>query len=139
MTDPSLPSPENIKALSIQQPWAWLIVNGHKDVENRSWRTKHRGPFLVHAGKGFDQAGYDYVAAHFPDVALPSPADFERGGLVGAATLVECFEPGSDLSGVCSSPWYFGQYGFSLADAKPMVFVPLKGQLNFFRVQPALP
>ena len=31
-----------MKAISIRQPWAWLVVNGHKDVENRTWRTKHR-------------------------------------------------------------------------------------------------
>lgn len=24
-----------MKCLSIQQPWAWLIVNGFKDIENR--------------------------------------------------------------------------------------------------------
>jgi hypothetical protein len=32
------------KAISIRQPWAWLIVNSFKDVENRSWKTKYRGP-----------------------------------------------------------------------------------------------
>jgi ASCH domain-containing protein len=37
-------------ALSIRQPWAWAICAGCKDVENRSWNTKHRGPFVVHAG-----------------------------------------------------------------------------------------
>lgn len=37
-----------MKALSIQQPWAWLIVNGYKDVENRDWNTKFRGRFYVH-------------------------------------------------------------------------------------------
>ena len=37
------------KALSIQQPWAWLIVNDHKDIENRDWRTHYRGPVLIHA------------------------------------------------------------------------------------------
>jgi hypothetical protein len=30
-------------ALSVRQPWAWLIVNGYKDVENRSWTTHYRG------------------------------------------------------------------------------------------------
>ena len=39
-----------MKALSIKQPWAWLIVNGFKDIENRTWRTKIRGEFLIHAG-----------------------------------------------------------------------------------------
>ena len=41
-----------MKALSIRQPWAWLIVHGRKDIENRSWRTKFRGRFLVHAAQG---------------------------------------------------------------------------------------
>ena len=39
-----------MKALSVHQPWAWLIVNGIKIVENRSWSTEFRGRFLVHAG-----------------------------------------------------------------------------------------
>jgi len=32
-----------MKALSILQPWAWLVVNGHKDIENRTWGTGFRG------------------------------------------------------------------------------------------------
>ena len=40
-----------MKALSIQQPWAWLIINRHKHVENRDWPTKQRGEILVHTGK----------------------------------------------------------------------------------------
>lgn len=39
-------------ALSIRQPWAWLIINGGKDIENRDWPTKFRSRILVHAGKG---------------------------------------------------------------------------------------
>ena len=37
-----------MKAISIRQPWAWLIVHGYQDVENRTWSTKHRGPILIH-------------------------------------------------------------------------------------------
>jgi hypothetical protein len=29
-----------MKVLVVRQPWAWLIVNGFKDIENRSWKTK---------------------------------------------------------------------------------------------------
>ncbi len=43
-----------MKALSIMQPWAWLIVNGHKDIENRNWPTRFRGPVYIHAGKKID-------------------------------------------------------------------------------------
>jgi hypothetical protein len=49
------------KAISIRQPWAWLIVNGFKDVENRSWKTKYRGPVLVHAGRKIEKYAYEWV------------------------------------------------------------------------------
>lgn len=39
-----------MKALSIRQPWASLILAGHKTVENRVWNTGYRGPIIVHAG-----------------------------------------------------------------------------------------
>src|SRR5436189_5084024 len=40
----------SMKALSVRQPWAWLIVNGYKDIENRDWATKRRGRIWIHAG-----------------------------------------------------------------------------------------
>ena len=30
-----------MKVLVVRQPWAWLIVNGFKDIENRSWNTRY--------------------------------------------------------------------------------------------------
>jgi hypothetical protein len=39
---------ESLRTLSLRQPWG-LVVNGYKDIENRSWRTNHRGPLLIHA------------------------------------------------------------------------------------------
>ena len=44
------PGLKKLKAISIRQPWAWLIVNGYKDVENRIWATSLRGRVLIHAG-----------------------------------------------------------------------------------------
>jgi hypothetical protein len=35
-----------IPALSIRQPWAWLICHAGKNIENRPWRTQFRGRFL---------------------------------------------------------------------------------------------
>ena len=48
-----------VVALSIRQPWAWLIVNGYKDIENRNWKTNFRGKILVHAAKGMTKAEYE--------------------------------------------------------------------------------
>lgn len=36
-----------MKALSIKQPYAGLIVAGIKNIENRSWDTKFRGPLAI--------------------------------------------------------------------------------------------
>ncbi len=120
-----------MKALSIRQPWAWLIINAGKDVENRSWHTKHRGRFLVHASKGMTLEEYEearwYAAAR--DVVLPNYDQLLRGGIIGSVELVDSVD-------TSNSPWYMGEKAFVLRYPAPMDFVPYKGRLNFFRVSP---
>jgi hypothetical protein len=114
-----------LPCLSIRQPWAWLIVTGHKDVENREWPTKFRGRFLIHAGKQEDMQA---DRAYFKCVhRVKIPSTFDKGGIVGMATLVDCVTK-SD------SGWFFGTYGFVLRDAKPLPFYPSKGALGFFKL-----
>lgn len=38
-----------MKCLSVSQPFADLIVSGKKTIEMRTWNTRFRGEFLVHA------------------------------------------------------------------------------------------
>jgi activating signal cointegrator 1 len=40
-----------MKAISLWQPWASLVVLGEKKIETRSWDTAYRGPLLIHAAK----------------------------------------------------------------------------------------
>lgn len=40
-----------MKALTIRQPYAQLVVMGRKQIETRPWRTAYRGPLLIHAGQ----------------------------------------------------------------------------------------
>ncbi len=115
-----------MKALSLRQPWAWLVAEGYKDVENRTWATRFRGAFLIHAAKTFDQAGYQRVLRD-TDLVLPGPGEFERGGIVGAAELVDCVTQ-------YDSPWFWGPYGYVLRRARPLPFQPLRGMLGFFPV-----
>jgi activating signal cointegrator 1 len=42
-----------VKALTMTQPWATLVAIGANVIETRDWPTKHRGPFAIHAAKGF--------------------------------------------------------------------------------------
>jgi hypothetical protein len=141
-----------MKALSIRQPWAWLIVHGYKPVESRTWRTGYRGLLLIHAAQAFDHEGYLWVRSH-TDVgeAMPFINEFKtsgqhRGGIVGQATLYDCTAhpdiplPGWDgirgRHGRLSDPrtWFFGPYGLWLRDAAPMPFKPFRGQLGLFNV-----
>lgn len=119
-----------MKALSIRQPWAWLILNAGKDIENRDWHTHVRGRVLVHAAKGMTRAEYEDAydtAMHInPSILFPD-LPLQRGGIVGSVEIVDCVEKST-------SPWFFGRYGFVLRNPKPLPFTPWKGQLGFFDV-----
>lgn len=120
-----------MKALSVNQPWAWAIVNGHKPVENRDWNTNRRGWFLIHAGKKIDYDAYGFLQSMGLDV--PAPHELQIGGIVGKANLVNCIhEREKDWLTNEDKPWFFGEYGFMLDSAEPCEFKPCKGALGFF-------
>ncbi len=113
-----------MKALSIKQPWAWLIVNGHKDIENRDWQTSRRGKILVHASKKICPDGIRRAQ----ELGIVLPENLERGGIVGETEIVDCVAQSS-------SPWFEGKFGFMLANSRPLPFHPWKGMLSFFEVE----
>lgn len=114
------------RVLSVQQPWAWLIVEGYKPVENRTWVTHLRGWIGIHAAKTFDHEGYLWVKKAFPEISLPDYARFDRGGIVGRARLVDCVRSHG-------SRWFFGPYGFVFEDPEPMPLIPCRGLQGFFK------
>jgi hypothetical protein len=129
-----------MKVLSIRQPWAWLIIHGAKDIENRSWRTNVRGRVLVHAAKGMTVSewneAYRFVADRFgvnPARRIPLPIDMQRGGLVGSVEIIGCINR-AEHPATAVSRWFVGTYGFVLRDPQPMTFVPMRGALGFFNV-----
>ncbi len=124
-----------MKAISIRQPWAWLILYGGKDIENRSWPSKVRGRVLIHAAKGMTRDEYRGArefawdaCAEMPE--LPEMHELLRSGIVGSVEIVDCVSR-SD------SPWFRGPYGFVLANPTVLPFVKLKGKLGFFDVNQA--
>lgn len=117
-----------MKALSIQQPWAWAILNG-KPVENRTWPTHFTGQFLIHASKKFDLFGYGWLLEHrdLLTTEIPHRDLFQCGGFVGRSRIIDCVNR-------YLSPFFFGPWGFVLTDSHPTIFVPYRGQLGFFDV-----
>lgn len=126
-----------MKALSIQQPWAWAIMCAGKDVENRSWSTDFRGAFLIHAGRKFDNDGFNYLRLRL-GACVPMAMEFPRGGIIGHASITGCVQSSA-------SNWFFGPHGFLIANARPlrrpdgMRVIPFPGQRGrFFDVPDAI-
>jgi hypothetical protein len=110
-----------MKILAIKQPWASLIVHGHKDVENRTWRTRYRGPLLVHASLRGDDTGMDDIENWY---GVRLRGKLPAGGIVGITEVVDCV-------GSYESKWYQrGHYAFVLANSRPLPFVKWKGTLS---------
>lgn len=129
-----------MRALSLTQPWAWLVVHGGKDVENRRWNTRYRGAFLVHAAKGMTLGQYDDAASFAFEVGgqalfdrIPAPRDLKRGGIIGAANLYTVIHPLRPSEMPKRLPWHMPeQFGFVVGNQRPLPFLPCKGALGFW-------
>ncbi len=116
-------------------PWANLILKGGKNIENRNWPTKLRGRVLIHAAKGCTSNELD-DSLSFAEKACGvrysvDLKTIERGGIVGSVEIVDCVTQSN-------SPWFVGRYGFVLRNPIQIPFIPLKGQLGFFKVDNVL-
>lgn len=97
-----------MRILTVRQPWAWAIVNGGKTVENRirNLAGGYRGPVAIHAGKAFDDAGWDHpLLGPMLDDALrqEDEIEFTPAAIVGVVDIVDVHL----CSGECS-PWALG-------------------------------
>jgi len=124
-------------ALSVRQPWAWLIVNGFKDVENRGWHTDFRGKVLIHAGKKYGREEKEEAAMVRAEFGIAIPETLELGGIVGGVEIVDCVTE-SESPWFVPGGWEDGRrvvnHGFVLRNAAVLPFRPVRGMLGFFNV-----
>jgi hypothetical protein len=129
-----------IKTLSIKQPWAFLIVAGYKDIENRTWQTAYRGRFAIHASGKFDYNFFEIcndrkaceaVRDHFGLIENSrkiTKNKHELGAIIGTVEL-------ADIKESSDSEWYYsGNFAWILKNPKPFVNVipNVKGKLNLW-------
>jgi hypothetical protein len=117
---------EDLPAITVRQPWAWLIVNGFKDIENRSKPIRYPGSLLIHAGLSRDclDQNVKWVLKKYGIVVAN---ELERGGIVGVVDVIDCVESHK-------SKWFEkGSFGWVLANPRRLKFKPCKGALSFFR------
>src|SRR3989344_4902978 len=116
-----------MKALSLKQPYAELILKGLKTIELRNWNTYFRGQCYIHASKTPDRKAME--KHNFQ--ALPT------GCIVGKITIVDVKKYTSEEQHqadadkhLASSTW--GNYGFILENPIRITPIPAKGKLNFW-------
>lgn len=138
-----------ITVLSVRQPWAWLLCEGLKDVENRNWRTNYRGELFIHAGKSFDWDALRWLSQAVPTrfAGLKAVEHFsirfgkseresvitahkdEFGAIVGMVDLIDC--------GRSQSVWAQPEvkYHWTVRNGQHIIAIPMRGQLGLFQVQ----
>lgn len=124
-----------MKAITIKQPWASLIVSGLKDIENRSWKTNFRGRVLIHAAKTTVKEGWSAlnkiqikeVSPH-KDKLYGDKEDLPKGAIIGSVEVVDC---------VKNHPSLWAEKGvWNWVLANPVMFpepiINVKGKLSFW-------
>jgi len=104
-----------IKAISVKQPWANLIVSGQKSIETRLWETSYRGPLLI--------------------VSSKKPRIEPAGCALAIVDLVDCrrMVAADEHSAMCEI--YDGAFAWVLRDVLPIAPVPIRGQLGLYEVE----
>ena len=121
-----------MKALSLKQPYAELIVSGKKTIETRTWNTKFRGTFLIHASSKPNETRMLELKFN----------ELQTSCIVGQAEIVDVKEYNNlsewnkDNDKHCAplKVWDKKRYGYILKNAKRIKPIPCKGKLNFFEV-----
>jgi len=146
-----------MKALSIRQPWASMIVHGIKTIENRTWSTKYRGPIAICASSHPpDPELIDDERQWCRENGIIFPTSLPVGGIVGIVDLVGIFGParpedepdfyidgrgyimfGDDdiLPTEEDIDWYAdGSIGWLLRNPRTTDFFPIKGRLGLYEI-----
>lgn len=93
-----------MKALTIKQPWASLIVEGIKDIENRTWKTNYRGRIYVHSSaqnfKSLVSSCLNYEQSQIYGSKFPKSgskptndvSSFPHSAIIGEVDIIDCVQ-----------------------------------------------
>lgn len=147
---------EEVKIISLWQPWASLIILGLKQYETRSWSTSYRGRLAIHAAKRkIDITGIDVYLKALSLNGASSPAfdpnPFQYGCIVAVVDLTDCllmkdwdppqqgkididFEV-TELEDAVGD-WQPGRYAWKLENVQPLAQpIPFRGSQGLRTIQ----
>jgi len=125
----------SMKCLSVSQPYADLIIMGKKTIELRTWNTKFRGEFLIHAPSKIKKDACKKIGI--------DETKLRTGVIIGKAEIydVKIYGSISELNldykkHFAADEFLYHKYGFLLRNPKELrVPIPYKGTLGFFNVK----
>ena len=126
-----------IRAITIQQPWAWAVAHGGKTIENRNWGLAYRGPIAIHAGLTWSEdGGRDArVLNALRGTDALTQTGLARGAVVALADLVD-----EHPDAGCCRPWgQPGEHHLVLANVRPLGEpLPCRGALGLWQLPTAI-
>ncbi|MGK7941211.1 MAG: ASCH domain-containing protein [Crocosphaera sp.] len=133
-----------IKAISLHQPWASLIVMGFKQFETRSWPIKYRGKLVICAAlknTKQQQSSYEARASSLGiDLTLHPWESLPLGMALAVVDLTDCVEMTQEFIKAqseterCCGHWEPGRFAWKLDNVKPLLQpVPIKGKQGLWK------
>lgn len=128
---------EPLRALTVRQPWAWLIAAGWKPLENRSWAPPSSlvgQRLVIHASqKAPTRADVAWARRVLGKGVELGP--LHRGAVVGVVTVAGLVERKRHLERDVAR-WWRGPMAWALTLPAEVGPVACKGQLGVWRLPP---
>lgn len=132
-----------VRVLTVRQPWAWAIIHGGKDIENRSRALgPYRGPVAIHAAAQVDPDPTERDSwVTMADALMLAPdaySDMPCSVIIGVVDLIDVHEDDSAQCYYCSG-WADCGWHHVLANSRPLSEpIPFRGALGLRRLDEAM-
>lgn len=105
-----------MKALSVKEPFAGMIMNGEKSIETRTWNSTYRGDLLICASK--------------------TPKSIYSGKAICIVSMIDVRRMETDLDWLDANcaPYPFA-YGWIFVNVRKIKPFKVTGQLRIFEVK----
>lgn len=128
------------KVITVKQPWARLIAQGVKNIENRTWKTNYRGRVLIHASSipvkminpnsVFTKEQWNSLSDGIQKEIICGK-DYVNSAIIGSIEIVDCVQ---------NHPSVWAEKGvYNWVLANPILFDKpiegVKGKLSFWEYE----
>jgi len=133
-------------ALSVQQPWVWMIFHGRKPVENRTWAPPESligQRIAIHASKRRQAIEpvdimsdvYGWGVENFWETKIPQLSELPVGVIYGTVLLDGVTRDGDIYGEGKQSKFFTGPFGWIVLKPKPLAEpIPMRGSLGLWQV-----